>query len=83
GLYIGLVFGAFSLSRTFFLPYFGRLSDKKGRKPLIVAGILAYALISIGFILSKNVETLIIIRFIQGISSQASLCSALLAGILS
>ncbi len=69
GLYIGLVFGAFSLSRTFFLPYFGRLSDKKGRKPLIVAGILAYALISIGFILSKNVETLIIIRFIQGISS--------------
>jgi len=69
GLYIGLVFGAFSLSRTFFLPYFGRLSDKKGRKPLIVAGLLAYALISIGFILSKNVETLIIIRFIQGISS--------------
>jgi len=69
GLYIGLVFGAFSLSRTFFLPYFGRLSDKKGRKPLIVAGLLAYALISIGFILSKNVETLIITRFIQGISS--------------
>ncbi|MBW2737741.1 MAG: MFS transporter [Deltaproteobacteria bacterium] len=69
GLYIGLVFGAFSLSRTFFLPYFGRLSDKKGRKPLIVVGLLAYALISIGFILSKNVETLIIIRFIQGISS--------------
>lgn len=69
GFYIGLVFGAFSLSRTFFLPYFGRLSDKKGRKPLIVAGLLAYALISIGFILSKNVETLIIIRFVQGISS--------------
>jgi len=69
GLYIGLVFGAFSLSRTFFLPYFGRLSDKKGRKPLIVAGLLAYALISIGFILSKNIETLIIMRFIQGISS--------------
>ncbi len=69
GFYIGLVFGAFSLSRTFFLPYFGRLSDKKGRKPLIVAGLLAYALISIAFVFSKNVETLIIIRFIQGISS--------------
>jgi len=69
GLYIGLVFGTFSLSRTFFLPYFGRLSDKKGRKPLIVTGLLTYALISIGFIFSKNVETLIIIRFIQGISS--------------
>ena len=36
GLYIGLIFGVFSLSRTVFLPYFGRLSDKKGRKPFIV-----------------------------------------------
>ncbi|MBW2584501.1 MAG: MFS transporter, partial [Deltaproteobacteria bacterium] len=33
GLYIGLIFGAFSMSRTVFLPWFGRLSDIKGRKP--------------------------------------------------
>ncbi|MGD8448408.1 MAG: MFS transporter, partial [Desulfobacterales bacterium] len=31
GLYIGLIFGSFSLSRSFLLPYFGRYSDKKGR----------------------------------------------------
>ncbi|MBW2575913.1 MAG: MFS transporter, partial [Deltaproteobacteria bacterium] len=37
GIYIGLIFGSFSLSRTFLLPYFGRYSDKKGRKPFIVA----------------------------------------------
>ena len=49
GLYIGLIFGAFSLSRTFFLPWFGRLSDVKGRKPFIVPGFLAYALISIAY----------------------------------
>ena len=30
GIYIGLIFGAFSISRTFFLPYFGRSSDKNG-----------------------------------------------------
>lgn len=69
GVYIGLIFGAFSLSRTFFLPYFGRLSDKKGRKPLIVAGLFSYALLSVAFILSNRVETLIAIRFIQGIAS--------------
>jgi MFS family permease len=69
GLYIGLIFGAFSLSRTFFMPYFGRLSDKKGRKPYIVAGLLAYALISIAFIFSTGIETLIAIRFFQGIAS--------------
>jgi len=69
GFYIGLIFGAFSLSRTFLLPYFGRLSDRKGRKPLIVAGLFIYALISLAFIFSKNVEALISIRFIQGIAS--------------
>ncbi|HSQ84686.1 MAG TPA: MFS transporter, partial [Desulfobacterales bacterium] len=26
GVYIGLIFGAFSISRTFLLPYFGRKS---------------------------------------------------------
>jgi len=69
GMYIGLVFGAFSLSRTVFLPYFGRLSDKKGRKPFIVAGLLAYALISLLFIYTTNIHTLIFLRFVQGIAS--------------
>ena len=55
GLYIGLIFGAFSLSRTFFLPFFGRKSDQKGRKPFIVTGLLSYAVISVAFILSTGV----------------------------
>ncbi len=29
GIYVGLIFGSFSISRTFLLPLFGRLSDKK------------------------------------------------------
>jgi DHA1 family multidrug resistance protein-like MFS transporter len=69
GLYIGLIFGAFSLSRTFFLPYFGRKSDTKGRKPFIVTGLFSYAVISLAFVLSTGVEALIVIRFIQGITS--------------
>ena len=69
GIYIGLVFGAFSLSRTAFLPYFGRQSDIRGRKPFIVLGLFAYALVSVAFILSTSVESLIGIRFVQGIAS--------------
>jgi len=69
GLYIGLIFGAFSLSRALFLPYFGRLSDKKGRRPFIVIGLFAYSIISLAFMFSKDVNSLIITRFVQGVAS--------------
>ncbi len=69
GLYIGLIFGSFSLSRTLFVPYFGRLSDKKGRKPFIVVGLFAYSIISLAFILSKDVNSLLFTRFLQGVAS--------------
>jgi MFS family permease len=69
GLYIGLIFGSFSLSRTILLPVFGRMSDNKGRKPFIVAGLAGYAITSLAFIFSTNVESLIIARFAQGIAS--------------
>ncbi len=69
GVYIGLIFGAFSISRTFFLPYFGRQADKKGRKPFIIIGLFAYTVVSLAFILSNSVESLIVIRFLQGIAS--------------
>jgi MFS family permease len=69
GVYVGMIFGSFSISRTFLLPLFGRLSDLKGRKPFIVAGLTTYTLISIAFVFSENIETLILLRFIQGAGS--------------
>ena len=69
GFLIGMIFGAFSLARALCLPYFGRLSDVKGRKPLIVPGLLAYAIISLGFIFFKEINALIVLRFFQGIAS--------------
>jgi DHA1 family multidrug resistance protein-like MFS transporter len=69
GLYISLIFGSFSISRTFMMPYFGRLSDKNGRKPYIAAGLLSYFVVSIALMFSTSVNSLIGIRFIQGIAS--------------
>jgi MFS transporter, DHA1 family, multidrug resistance protein len=69
GLYVGLIFGAFSFSRSAFLPYFGRLSDRRGRKPFIVIGLFCYVLVSIAFMGFEKIEALIIVRFIQGIAS--------------
>jgi MFS family permease len=69
GLYVGLVFGSFSLSRTILLPVFGKLSDKKGRKPFILGGLLGYAITSLAFMFTTDVESLIVVRFFQGIAS--------------
>jgi DHA1 family multidrug resistance protein-like MFS transporter len=69
GIYIALIFAAFSISRTVLLPYFGRFSDRKGRKPFIIAGLFAYTVVSLLYMLSNRVESLIAVRFIQGIAS--------------
>lgn len=69
GLYIALIFGGFSLTRTFFLPWFGRWSDKRGRKPFICAGLLGYFVVAVAFVLARNLETLVAIRIVQGVAS--------------
>ncbi|SPD73532.1 Transporter, major facilitator family protein [uncultured Desulfobacterium sp.] len=66
---IGLIFGAFSLTRSLFVPYFGRLSDRKGKKGLLSAGLFLYFIISLSYAASKDIWTLILLRLAQGFSS--------------
>jgi MFS family permease len=69
GFYIGMIFGVFSIARTAFIPYFGRSSDRRGRKPFILGGLLGYAAVAIALYYTTNVTMLIGIRFIQGFFS--------------
>ena len=69
GFAIGMLFGSFSIARTLFIPFFGRASDRRGRKPFIVGGMLGYALISLAYVAADSVPTLIIFRFFQGFAS--------------
>lgn len=69
GFAIGMIFGGFSLTRSVFLPVFGRLSDIHGRKPFLVAGLFFYFLISLFFMLAHNVYALIVVRLVQGVAS--------------
>ena len=69
GFMISMIFGALSITRTIFLPVFGRLSDIKGRKPFIVAGLFSYALVGFAFMICTSVNSLIFIRCLQGIAA--------------
>jgi MFS family permease len=66
---IGLIFGAFSLTRTVFVPYFGKLSDIKGKKPLLTLGMFLYFLVSLLYLVSSNIYALILVRLGQGFAS--------------
>ena len=69
GIGIGIIFGGFSFSRAIFIPVFGRLSDRSGRKRLICIGLLLYAIISLGYIWADSVSQLTLVRLIQGAAS--------------
>jgi len=63
GLYVGLIFGAFCLSQTFFPALFRSTLGFKGPQAHHSPRFFAYVLISVAFIYSDAVNTLIIMRF--------------------
>ena len=66
---LGLVFTAFSISRSVFSPIVGRLSDRIGRRTLILVGLAVYAAVSVMYAWADSLWMLGIFRFIQGIGS--------------
>ncbi len=71
-LTIGIIFGAFSLALLAFSIPIGLLSDRTGRRPILVIGMLTLAAANIVFALSDNVYILILARLIQGMSGAAT-----------
>jgi MFS family permease len=68
GLWLGFIFAGFAISRTLCTPFFGRLSDRKGRKLFLVIGLFTYALISFVYVLAVDVYQLVLIRLVHGVA---------------
>ena len=68
GFWLGAIFAAYSISRTVVIPLFGRLSDRGSRKPFICIGLLAYAVISLGFVWANSVYQLVLVRLVHGVA---------------
>lgn len=63
----GVIFAAMSLTYLLVSPYFGRLSDRKGRVGILGISLIGYSLSQLGFGLSQSLESMFIYRFIAGI----------------
>ena len=68
GIWLGIIFGAFSVSRAIMMPIAGRLSDRSGRKPFLSIGLLIYAITSLGYIWANSVSHLTLVRLIHGVA---------------
>lgn len=69
GVSIGLVFSAFSISRALLGPLLGRLSDRVGRKRMLLFGLGGYAIVSILYVLAMSLWQLGVFRLLQGAAS--------------
>ena len=69
GIWLGLIYSTFSVSRAIFMPMTGKLSDRRGRKVLIATGLTIYTLASLGYVWSQSVFEMVWIRFLHGIGS--------------
>ena len=68
GVGLGVIMACYAISNSVAVPIVGRLSDRRGRKIFLTIGLLAYALISIGYIYADNVTHLSLVRLAQGIA---------------
>lgn len=82
GTELGFIIAAFNLARSLFNPVVGRLSDRLGRKPFMLAGLFCYALLSIAYIQSASVPGLIAVRFAHGLAAVCVAPVAILGGTL-
>ncbi|MDZ7660498.1 MFS transporter [Fodinibius sp.] len=72
-LHVGLMTGIFPLMQFLTAPLWGRLSDRIGRRPVLAAGMMGYALSLILFGWTIDLMFLYILRIVGGIFSASVL----------
>src|SRR5512145_1442945 len=68
GFTIGLLATSFSLMQFIFAPIWGRLSDRVGRRPIILFGLLGSCLSYLAFGMASTLTTLFLARIFAGIA---------------
>jgi len=70
-LAVALSFSGLSLTMLAVSPLVGRLGDRHGAKPLIVAGFLLYGLAGCGYLFAEAWEPVIAFRLLSGVGAAA------------
>src|SRR5687768_15459725 len=65
-LTVGFLVSAFSIAQLLSAPYWGRLSDVRGRRPAILAGLMISAIAYLIFAYAGSILVLLLSRLVQG-----------------
>jgi MFS family permease len=63
---VGLTFGAFSVSAVLLRPWAGRLGDRRGRRPIMLAGAAIFAVSVLGYEAASTPALLAALRLLSG-----------------
>jgi len=77
GSALGLLVATGALTELLFGPLWGSVSDRTGRKPILMIGMLGYSVSMLLFGLSTQLWMLFVSRAISGVLSSATLASAM------
>jgi len=76
---VGIALGAYGLTQALLQIPFGMMSDKFGRKPVIAAGMVLFAIGSVIAAISTSIEGVLLGRIVQGSGAVAAAVIALTA----
>ncbi len=77
GSAMGTLMASYALMQFLFAPFWGSLSDRFGRKPILMIGVLGNAIAQLLFGLSTELWMLFVARILAGILSSATMPTAM------
>jgi len=79
---VGIIVGGYALTQAIFQVPFGTMSDKFGRKPTILVGLLIFLAGSVICAYSTDIYTLMFGRFLQGAGAIGSVVTAMISDLV-
>lgn len=68
-LQLGLIISGFTISQFLVQPFFGGLSDRFGRKPFMLGGMIGYSLVAFLYIFADSLIQVFLVRLLHGVAA--------------
>jgi len=81
-LLVGIVVGGYALTQAIFQVPFGNMSDKIGRKPTLLIGLLIFLIGSLISAYATDIYTLMFGRFLQGAGAIGAVITAMISDLV-